>query len=98
MKNITFGAAYMTSPFFCHDIDDIGPIEIDDVPISSKLREDIRNWDFEYQHTLNEDYPPDSKFPTPDLQILHNTRGFELAFLIQKELGNNFLINFYPVT
>lgn len=98
MKVLRFQAGYMAPPFFDSDPETMGHIDVISLNLSKNLSSLIIKWDSEYQNTFNEDYPPDSKFPTPDLEKLHNARGVELTLLIQKELGNNFLINFYPVT
>jgi hypothetical protein len=45
----------------------------------------IESWDAEFQATLA-DYPPDSKFPTPEDEERHYKEGLQIA----KELANFF--------
>ena len=41
-------------------------IDPDDLNISSGLKKRIRAWAEALDATFNDDYPPDSKFPTPE--------------------------------
>lgn len=98
MKRIRFQAEYMAPPLFDPDPITMGHIEIASLKLSEKLTAAIVEWDYEYQNTFNENYPPDSGFSTTGQLLQHNLRGAELASLIKKELGNDFIVDFYVVT
>ncbi|APU13379.1 hypothetical protein [Actinoalloteichus fjordicus] len=46
---------------------------------------DLTAWNDEYQDTLDQDYPPDSKFPTPEAEQAWREKGKELAVRIKQE-------------
>ncbi len=94
-KILRFGAVYITCPIF--DEDSLCYRTPSELSISDLLRSQIKEWDLEYQKTFCEDYPPDSKFETLEDLERHNARGLVLAEQLQKELGDQYEIQFWPV-
>lgn len=97
MKTIRFGAVYGAPPIFCADVDQMGYVEPESLPLSESLLADLGVWDHEYQVTFREDYPPDSQFPSDKDRIHHNQRGLELSRRLEEELGPDTLVEFRPL-
>ncbi|WP_207265833.1 hypothetical protein [Pseudomonas sp. GW101-3H06] len=85
---------YLAGPIFCPDTDRMGHVDIEDLPLSQKLKSKIIEWDSEYQATFNSDYPPDSGFITPEAELRHIAEGEKLAKLIQQELEKNYTVEY----
>ena len=73
-----------------------GPVGISELPISSVLKEDITSWDRQYQDTFDTAYPPDSSFPSLESNALHRSQGAKLARQLQKELGEEYFVEYRP--
>lgn len=54
--------------------------------LSDELREAIAAWDDRFQATLNQGYPPDSAFPTPDDEAAWIADGKQLALRLRHEV------------
>ena len=67
------------------DVYDIGEIT-DIVPMSEGLLDALAAWDQRYQDTLNQEYPPDSAFPTPEDETAFVAEGRELARRLKDEV------------
>ena len=97
MKHLSLERAYFVSPpIFCHDIDSMGVVEYDKLPISGALICDLIVWDSEYQATLNVDVPQDSVMLSPDSARLHIERGRVLTKRLQAELGDGYSVSYRP--
>lgn len=70
----------------------VGNIDPDDLPISPQLRHKLLEWARLYDETLKEDYPPDSGFKSPALELAFKQSGRELARRLQEELGPEYLV------
>lgn len=66
---------------------DVGAIDPDDLPLSHELKKMLRSWGSEYDATLNDEYPPDSGFPTRAAEEAFYAEGERLRGLMQAELG-----------
>lgn len=97
MKIYRLSAEYCVPPIFNTDVDEMGPIAIAELNLSASLRDELEKWDLEFQQTFSDDYPPDSGFQSEDDQHRHNQRGAELAVLLQKELGPDVTVEFFPL-
>lgn len=86
---------YLAPPLFCPDPSEMGHVDIDDLPLSRDLKEELSLWDKEYQATFNNDYPPDSGFSSPEEEIRHKNAGMMIAKKIQKELDGRYLIEYF---
>jgi hypothetical protein len=97
MKKLRFGAVYGAPPIFNPDLDRMGYVEVSELKLPPSLAGDINVWNQEFQKTFCEDYPPDSGFDSLARMAQHNTRGAELALLLQKALGGDTLVQFIPL-
>ncbi|WP_108097484.1 hypothetical protein [Pseudomonas sp. GV071] len=87
---------YLAGPIFCPDIDRMGHVDIDDLPISQKLRVRVGKWDSVYQATFNSDYPPESGFSTAEAELQHVAEGQQLAIMMQQELESGYIVEYCP--
>ncbi|MDA8481434.1 hypothetical protein NNO07_00015 [Pseudomonas resinovorans] len=96
MIKLRLANEYLVGPIFCPEPDAMGHIDVDDLPLSQELKAEITAWDSEYQATLNSDYPPDSGFGSPEMELRHIARGKQLAKKLQKELGGAYTVEYCP--
>ncbi|GAO72638.1 hypothetical protein [Comamonas sp. E6] len=96
MINLRLVNEYLSPPLFCPDLEKMGHIDIDDLPISRGLKDELFLWDKEYQATFNDDYPPDSGFSSIEDEVRHKNVGVMLAKKMQKELEGRYLIEYLP--
>lgn len=68
--------------FDVYDVDEITDI----VPLSEELRKALVAWDERFQTTLNDEYPPDSKFPTSEDEAKFVAEGWELTRRLKNEV------------
>ena len=67
-------------------------INPEDLDISNDLKIEILNWAKKYDNTLNFDYPVLSWFKTHKEEVNFIKQWKELAYKLQFELWNNFII------
>lgn len=96
MINLRLANEYLAGPIFCPDLDEMGHIDIEDLPISQNLNDKIRLWDDEYQSTFNDLYPPDSGFSSAQEKVRHVNEGRRLAQEMQAELGDGYKVEYCP--
>jgi hypothetical protein len=96
MINLRLANEYLAGPVFCPDLDQMGHVDIEDLPVSRSLSDKIRMWDDEYQSTFNDEYPPDSGFCSPQEKVRHVNEGCLLAQEMQAELGDSYKIEYCP--
>ena len=96
MITIRLAKEYLASPIFCPDVDTMGHVEVEDLPISKSLIKAINDWNAEYQSTYNDDYPPDSGFNTLEEDADHVSRGAVLAERLRAELGDSYFVQYEP--
>jgi hypothetical protein len=63
--------------------EDISP---EDLPISGELQRDLTRWGETYQAIFDEDYPPDSAFPSLEAESDFKREGRELCRRLAAEL------------
>ncbi len=97
MKEFRFGAVYGAPPIFNSDLEQMGYIDPSELNLPDSLCKAINTWTQEFQETFCEDYPPESGFDSLEKRTLHNSRGRELALLLQKTLGDDTLVRFIPL-
>ncbi|MDQ3405653.1 MAG: hypothetical protein M3548_20050 [Actinomycetota bacterium] len=88
---ITLQPEWGTGPIWITRGDDISePYDADEVThvldLSDELCEAIAAWDDRFQATFNDEYPPDSAFPTPDEEASWLTEGKQLAVRLRREI------------
>lgn len=96
MIKLRLASEYLAGPIFCPELDKMGHIDVDDLPLSQELKAEIIAWDREYQATFNSDYPPDSGFSSPEVRLRHIAEGQQLAEKLQQELGGDYTIEYCP--
>ncbi len=70
-------------------------IDPSSLPIASTTIEKLQQWANAYDQTLNQDYPPDSKFKSEDERIRFNLLGRELLQALRNELGRDYEIVYH---
>lgn len=98
MKSIRLGVVYGAPPIFCADMNQMGYVELDLLPLTRSLVADLKTWDREFQNTFREDYPPNSGFRSEEDVLEHNRRGVLLWERLQQEMGKNTSVEFIPLT
>jgi hypothetical protein len=74
---------------------EIGNVDPDDLPLTSDLNAALRAWASVYDKTLNQEYPPDSGFISPDKEESFETEGKRLWNELQAELGDAYKVVYY---
>jgi hypothetical protein len=97
MKTLRLRAVYGAPPIFNPDVDEMGYMEPSCLHLSSHLLARLEEWNREFQQTFSDDYPPDSGFTSDADRNRHNTRGAEIAMLLQQEIGTRVRIDFIPL-
>ncbi|CAA6806180.1 MAG: Unknown protein [uncultured Campylobacterales bacterium] len=88
IKKIEFGVEFMAPPFFNPSSEEVGHLDFDEIPITEKLKQEIKEWDEVYQNTYNDEYPPDSCFKSKKQKQWFYKRGRELFEKLKQELPN----------
>lgn len=94
---LRFGANYQDPPFFNTSPDKMGYIDISELKLSRDLQAQITKWDETFQLTFCDEYPPDSGFSSEIQLDAHNSEGMALCKRIQAELGEYYIIEFFPI-
>lgn len=96
MKKISvrISAAFMEEPVMMNNGDIYHHVETNDLDISSDLKRAVSLWDTAYQRAFNDDYPPDSAFPSAQEEEAHAAEGRRLAVALQAELGEGFVVEY----
>lgn len=76
----------------------VGPADPDALPISSGLRVALREWADAYDQTLNQEYPPDSGFSTPEAELDFEIEGRRLWKELQVQLGDEYKVLFFSTS
>lgn len=111
MKKLVLSCEYLTPPLFINEERDevllklglrpivsSGPISVSELSISSELKKEIIEWDKMYQSTFNILDPDNSDFDSIDLKKKHINEGFVLAEKIKNEIGENFEVEYIPLS
>lgn len=77
------------------DDDKVGPVDVDTLPLSSNLREALGKWAEWYDSTLDQEYPPNSGFGTPEEAATFEAEGRRLWRELTNELGKEYKIVFF---
>ena len=94
MISLRLANEFLAYPIFCPDLEKMGHVAINDLPITECLKSDLRAWDEAYQSTYNDTYPPDSGFASHELLEAHWRQGEELLKRLQVELGDGYRIEY----
>ena len=98
---LTLMTDWNTGPFWVAVNDGVAdPYDVEDivevVPLSAELLDAIAAWDQRFQATLNEEYPPDSGFPTPEEDLAFINQGRELARRLKAEAPAEVVVRYAP--
>lgn len=64
------------------------------LPISSELKASLKTWADAWDATLNQEYPPNSGFPSPAEEARFDDEGSRLRGELQRELGPDFVVKY----
>jgi len=67
----------------------------DDLPVAGDLKAALRIWAASYDRTLNQEYPPDSGFTTPEEEAAFEAEGRRLWEELQAQLGPEYKVVYY---
>src|SRR5665647_1515482 len=98
MNKIKLMADYETSPVWDEGPGGPGDIDLETLPISIDLRADLLAWSDRFDATLDQDYPPDSGFATPEEEQQFVADGAALAARLVDELGTDWQVDYEPVS
>jgi hypothetical protein len=88
-------AEYGNTVLWGIDAADIGPIDLDQLPLTVDLKNALRAWAETYDKTLNQEYPPDSGFASPEDEAAFEAEGRRLWKDLQAQLGPEFRVSYY---
>ena len=71
------------------------PLDADNTMISAQLYKELEDWDKLYQDTLDQNYPPDSKFNSDDEELSYEWQGVKMWENLAKELGPEYTIIYH---
>ena len=98
MKQLKYNFEYFCSPIWVNENqnsnDIFENINIDLLPISSSLKEEIIELDIIYQSTYNDEYPPEPKNLSTSEDLLFRKRIATSAEQLKNELVNKYKILF----
>lgn len=72
--------------------------EVTSLPLSADLQNQFLEWDEEYQDTFNQSDPLASCFASQQAEKDHALRGRNLAQRLQDELGDDYEVDYHPIT
>jgi hypothetical protein len=75
---------------------EVGSIELDDVPVSDDLRDDLEAWADRFDATLDPDDPARSGFEGPEERAVFIADGMLLTARVQTELGQGWVVRYVP--
>lgn len=95
MTRIKLMADYGGTILWKNDASEVGPIDLDSMPLTEGLKHDLQAWADAYDKTLNQEYPPDSGFPSPAEEAAFEAEGQRLWRELRRELGPEFDVVYF---
>ncbi|HEU4324728.1 MAG TPA: hypothetical protein VFS21_16405 [Roseiflexaceae bacterium] len=80
---------YASYPLWWAD-ERVGDIDPEELPLEPDIIRDLIAWSDAYDATFNEEYPPDSGFPTPDDEIAFEREGIRLWKELRQRLAPDY--------
>ena len=77
---------YECHPLWHYKNNNVGEINPESLPISSKLISMLSAWAAEYDSTLNQESPVESGFANKESEEVFVAKGCEIASMLKKEL------------
>ena len=98
MKELKYQFEYFCSPIWILEDNLENPIfiniSVDDLQVSTFLKNEIKDLDRIYQSTYNDEYPPEPYELKGETNVLFVTRMVESALLLKKETNGIFNLIF----
>lgn len=90
----------LTPEYQCWPLWDQSPgkgdnIDHETLPISENLKKRLTDWSEVHERTLNEDYPPDSKFASEEERERWLAEGRSIRDDLQRELGPDYVVQYF---
>lgn len=95
MKKIKLMADYQCHPLWDVSPEGYGDISPEEFPISSELKDMLRQWAERYDAILNIDDPASSAFKSKEEEKQFISDGYKLARYLQEELGDSYNIIYH---
>lgn len=95
IQRLKLMAEYGGTVLWRGDSTEVGPADPDALPISSGLRLALREWADAYDQTLNQEYPPDSGFSSPEVESDFEIEGRRLWKELQAQLGDEYKVVYF---
>ena len=89
-QRIKLWADYGSYPLW--GVDEIDNFAPEELPLSSNTIKRLHEWQDSYDLTLNEEYPPESGFSSPQAEASFKQEGYELWLLLRQELSSEYEI------
>ncbi|QRX81610.1 hypothetical protein [Glaciimonas sp. PAMC28666] len=96
MRKLTLVAECLTSPIFDHSVENMGPVELSELPMSIDIKKEIEEWDCIFQAAVDQGYPPYYGFKTEEELQIFNEKGYQISIKLQKELKQKYEITYVP--
>ena len=94
-RKIKLMADYFCYPLWWVESGKYGDINPDDLPLSPDTIKSLIKWSDIYNATFNDNYPPDSRFPSLADELAFESEGIRLWLKVQQELKNQYEIIYY---
>ena len=87
-QRIKLWADYGSYPLW--GVDEIDNFAPEELPLCSKTIKRLHQWQDNYDLTLNEEYPPESGFSSPQAEETFKQEGYQLWLSLRQELGSEY--------
>ena len=90
----------LMADYYAHVLWEVGDDRVGDIDpktflISEGLRNDLHAWGETYFRTLNQQYPPDSGFTSPEEEVAFDREGRRLWAELRSQLGTAFRVVYF---
>lgn len=86
---------YFSHPLWGLDLDNIGDIDPQTLPLSPETIQQLKSWRETYDTILNWDDPASSGFASEQDKINFERQGIELWYKLRQELAPNYEIQYF---
>lgn len=93
MRKIKVMADYQCHPLWDMSPGMYGDVDPNTLPISMELKQQFADWARVFDETLDMSDPASSGFKSTEAEAAFKAKGVQLAELLQKELGVDFLVS-----
>jgi hypothetical protein len=96
-KKIILMADYQCFPLWEIDQGVKRNIDPASLPLSQDLIVALRQWQLDFDQTLNQEYPPESGFSNQANEEAFDSQGIHLCTEMQRQLGDTFSVLFHSI-